>query len=1157
VKELESEIREAIRTWEDAFAEAAEAQEGEARGAMLIRRYGRAFPPGYRDNFSPFEAVDDIAEVETLMSGAAPGGSVFASVNNRVPVTAETNGHQVRLKLFVRGDYVPLSDVLPVFENLGLRVIAEDAFPLRPEDEDGKVQHFGLQNFLLERSSVTTDLTRLKPLLEEAFHAVWLGQAESDGFNRLVVEAEIDWRDVTILRAVAKFLRQAGITLSQAYMESALANNPSLATMLIDLFYSRLDPSAFQDPELRARDSEEIKQRIGGGLEAVPSADEDRIIRAFAATIDAILRTNFFQSESDGGCRQVLAFKLDSQKLDFLPAPRPFAEISVYSPAVEGVHLRFGPVARGGIRWSDRAEDFRTEILALVKAQQVKNAVIVPVGAKGGFYPKRLPKGGTRDAVQTAGVAAYRAFIGALLDLTDNVAPDGNVVPPEDVFRHDQDDPYLVVAADKGTASFSDIANEIAVARGFWLGDAFASGGSHGYNHKSMGITARGAWEAIKRHFRELGRDVQSHDFSVVGVGDMSGDVFGNAMLQSRSIRLIAAFDHRHIFFDPDPDPAASWTERKRLFELPRSSWDDYDRTLISRGGGIFPRGAKEIYLSKEMRAFTQFAKDTASPQELIRAVLKAKIDLLFFGGIGTFVKASAESAADVGDRANDMLRVNGTDLRASVVGEGANLAVTQLGRIDYARDGGPEKHGGAINTDAIDNSAGVDTSDHEVNLKILMSGPARRHKLDEPSRDQLLSTMTDDVARLVLEDNYDQTLAISVAARSAARDLDAAARFIRELERLGKLDREIERLPDEERFRVLGREGRGLTRPELAVLLAYAKLDLQSEVIASKLPDDSYLENLLRSYFPPLAADRFSDELGRHRLKREIISTELTNRTINLAGPLYVHRMRELSGAPGWCAARAFAMADGSFGLSGLKKRIAALDLKVAADVQNAMMADVAELLRRLGLWFIVQLPAAATMSETVAIYGSGVAALKGRFAGLVSPLEGRITEARIGELQAAGVPEDIAEDVAVLPLLGAAPEIVLLGQNRNVPVDAAAGAYFQVGAIVGFDRIRVLSSQVPAADHWDRLALRRIADDLYAAQRCLAADALLRAGDQIKDGDRARGAAAVRSWATSRRQDIDRIHAFLEELERGGTPTVAKLALANSQIQKLAASS
>ena len=1154
-KRLEDDIRQAIRTWEDVFGRALVAEHGESKGRAIARRYIQAFPPGYRDTFAAADAVDDVDRIEALLAGRAAAGSLSVHVYDSAEDTKK-NGH-VHLKLFVIGEYVPLSECLPVFENLGLKVIAEDAFPLAPLDGKGEATRVSLQNFLMERAepASTSDMGRVRPLLEEAFHAVWLGQAESDGFNRLVVDAEVSWRDVTILRSVAKFLRQAGITFSQAYMENALAKNSGLATLLIDRFYTLHDPEGFAKQDARAKDASAIHQRIDAALEGVPSADDDRIIRAVLAVINAMLRTDFFQKDRKGAPKPSLAFKLDSRKLDMLPAPKPLVEIFVYSPEVEGVHLRFGRVARGGIRWSDRPEDFRTEILGLVKAQQVKNAVIVPVGAKGGFYPKQLPKGGTREAVQAAAIAAYKGFIGALLDLTDNIGSDGTIIPPEHILRYDGDDPYLVVAADKGTATFSDIANDIAIAHGFWLGDAFASGGSHGYDHKKMGITARGAWEAVKRHFREMGRDIQNEPFSCIGVGDMSGDVFGNAMLLSQQTKLVAAFDHRHIFVDPDPDAEAGWAERKRLFDLPRSSWDDYNKALISKGGGVFPRSAKEIYPSKEMKALFGLTKDAMTPPELIRALLTAKTDLLFFGGIGTYIKSSMQSQLDAGDRANDALRVNGREVRASVVGEGANLGVTQLGRIEYAREGGSERKGGKINTDAIDNSAGVDTSDHEVNLKILMSGPLRRAEIGDDQRDALLTEMTDDVARLVLKDNYDQTFAMSVSESTAARDLDAASRFIREQERAGKLDRAVEMLPEDEALRSLARECKGLTRPEIAVLLAYAKLDSFQEAVDSALPDDPYFHDLLVSYFPPLAAEKFKGELDRHRLKREIIATELANRVGNLAGPLFAHRMQELSNTPVWHAIRAFALADGAFGLSTLGARVAALDLKVPASVQNQIMADIAELLRRLGLWFIVQLPASAGIGETVKIYGAGVAALKGRFSSLVSPLESTSIEARIAAFKKAGVPDNVAEDAGVLPLLGAAPEIVLLSESHKVAIDAAAGAYFGVGALVGLDRLRALGGQVAAADHWDRLALRRIMDDLYAAQRLLAGEALGRASDLSKDADRAKGAAAVKIWSEKRRQDLERTNAFLGELERGGPPSIAKLALANSQIQKIAA--
>ncbi|HYM18270.1 MAG TPA: NAD-glutamate dehydrogenase [Micropepsaceae bacterium] len=1147
-RELEAQIRVAIRTWDDGFADALQVEHGSA-SAALARCYGEAFPPGYRDAFGPQEAVEDIDRIGAVLSGRGLGGHVSAHVYG----LDDDDKGVVHLKLFVKDKFIPLSECLPMFENLGLKVIAEDAFALIPKDAAGQIQTVALQNILMVRADGgAAEIERIKPLLEEAFHSVWAGATESDGFNRLVVTANLSSRDIVILRSIAKYLRQAGVAFSQPYVETALAKNSAIAVKLIELFRTLHDPQAFSAMELRKQAADAIRAEIEALLNDVPSADEDRIIRLFMNVIGAMLRTSFFQPGADGGPKPFLAFKLESGRLEMLPLPKPLYEIFVYSPEVEGVHLRFGKVARGGIRWSDRAEDFRTEVLSLVKAQQVKNAVIVPVGAKGGFYPKRIPLGAPRDVMQAGGIAAYKTFIGALLDLTDNIGPEGNIIPPANVLRYDADDPYLVVAADKGTATFSDIANEIALSRGFWLGDAFASGGSHGYDHKKLGITARGAWEAVKRHFRELKRDIQTEAFTCVGVGDMSGDVFGNAMLLSKETKLVAAFDHRHIFIDPNPEPHAAFTERKRLFDLPRSSWADYNATLISAGGGIFPRTAKEILLSSEVKVLTGLAKDKATPVELMRALLTAQVDLLFFGGIGTFVKSSAQSHADAGDRTNDALRVNGRDIRALVIGEGANLGVTQLGRIEYAREGGREKKGGRINTDAIDNSAGVDTSDHEVNIKILMNGPLRRRELSEPERDSLLTFMAEDVASLVLKDNYDQTLALSVAESTAVRDLDASARFIRELERAGKLDRSVEMLPSDEALRALQPDGKGLTRPELAVLLAYAKLDLFHEVAGSELVQDEYLSTLLADYFPPLAVEHFRAELPRHRLAREIIATELVNRMVNLAGPLFAHRMYELSNAELWRIARAYVLSDGVFALEALGSRIKALDLKVAAAAQIGMMADIAELLRRLGLWFVVQLPNGSDIASTVETYRAGFSALKGHFSKLVSPLEKEATEARLAKLKEVGVPDDVAEDAAILPLLSAVPEIVLLSENQGVAPIEAARAYFAVGGHIGLDRLRALAGEISLNDHWDRLALRRIVDDLYAAQRLLAADALKGKAEAAA----APGANAVTAWAERRAIEIDRTRNFLKELERGGEPTIAKLALANSQIQKLAAS-
>jgi glutamate dehydrogenase len=1137
---LEADIRAAIRTWEDGFADALVRQHGESEGLRLYRRHVTAFLAPYRDAYAPDEAVRDLDELEKLLHARAIDPSAF--VKARV-YRAQCDAHAVlRLKLYVLGNGLPLSTSLPVFENLGFNVIAENSYSVAVSAGDDTGGEAAVLDFEMERSDgATAALEEIKARLEEAFHAIVSGHAENDGFNKLVVRAGLTWRCVTVLRMSAKYLRQAGFAFSQDYMEQALTRNPDIARLIVELFRVLHHPDASD----RASQANALRGRIETALNDVPSLDDDRMIRRMCNVIECVLRTNFFRGDTGGAQPPCLAVKLDSAKLDDLPAPRPICEIFVYSPLVEGVHLRFGKVARGGIRWSDRREDFRTEVLGLVKAQQVKNAVIVPVGAKGGFYPKKLPANATRDAVQAAGIDAYKRFINALLDLTDNICPDGTVAPPEGIVRYDSDDPYLVVAADKGTASFSDIANGIAEERGFWLGDAFASGGSHGYDHKQMGITARGAWEAAKRHFRELGRDIQTTHFTCIGVGDMSGDVFGNGMLLSRHIRLLAAFDHRHIFLDPNADPETSFAERARLFAVPRSSWADYNAGLLSRGGGIFPRTAKEIALTPEVKALTGLSVSRLSPAELIKALLKAEVDLLWFGGIGTFIKSSEQSNLDVGDRANDAVRINGSDVRAKVIGEGANLGLTQLGRIEYAL------HGGRLNTDAIDNSAGVDTSDHEVNLKILLSGPLRRAELSAEARDGLLTQMTDDVAAHVLRDNYDQTLALSVALSRAPADLDSHGRFMQDLERRGRLDRAVEFLPSDEALRKRAQSGLGLTRPELAVLLAYAKLDLDAELKESELPDRPYFAAELAAYFPRDAVAQFPEEMTHHRLRREIVATVLANHIVNLAGPVFVHRMKEISSAPAARVARAFVIAEGALSLSALKARVDALDGRVPAPIQIGMYADIAELLRRLGLWFLANVPATADLADTIALYRGGVENLRGTFHSLVSPYEEHDTVARIKQLSDAGAPLDVAEDVAVLPLMGAVPEIALLAHARGMPVDLVAGAFFAVGAEVGLDRLRGLALRIKGGEHWDRLATRRIVDDLFAGQRALAADALARTGATGSRGD---GAEAVKTWAAARADALARTKSFLAELERTGDLSIAKLTLANSQIHELA---
>ncbi len=1137
IRALEKEIVGALKTWDDLFLDALAARHGRAEAVALRDRRAARFTPGYRGVFPAHEAALDLEALEALTASQdVPKIRAQAYRKEGDPHPA------LRIKLYVLGEVLPLSVSLPVFENLGLKVIAEDSFPVSFKRDDGWSEDAVILDFLMERADGrAADLDTVRVPLQDVFHAVLKGQCESDGFNRLVIGAGLMWRDVVILRLVAKFLRQAQMAFSQDYMEQALLRNPDLAAQLAELFHVRLDPAKASEAE-----TQKLQAMIETGLQAVPSLDDDRIIRRFRNVIENILRTNFWQPDAKGEPKAHIAIKLDSAKLDELPAPKPWREIFVYSPEMEGVHLRFGAVARGGIRWSDRREDFRTEILGLVKAQQVKNAVIVPVGAKGGFFPKTMPPNPTREQSQSIGIAAYQTLINALLDVTDNLGPDGQVVPPPDLLRHDGDDPYLVVAADKGTATFSDIANRIAEDRGFWLGDAFASGGSHGYDHKKMGITARGAWEAVKRHFRELDRDIQAEDFTCVGVGDMSGDVFGNGMLLSQHTRLVAAFDHRHIFLDPKCDPAKAFAERKRLFALPRSSWDDYDREALGPGGGIYARSLKEIILTDPVRELIESKAEKLAPAALIKALLKAKVDLLWFGGIGTFIKAASQSNLDVGDRANDAVRINGAEVGAKVVGEGANLGVTQLGRVEYARGGG------RIDTDAIDNSAGVDTSDHEVNLKILLSGPYRRGEMDSQKRDALMAEMTDDIAGLVLADNYDQTLALSVAQAANAKDIDADARFIRELERRGKLDRAVEFLPSDAEIQKLENEGKGLTRPELAVLLAYAKLDLDAEILGSALPDEGAFAAMLAGYFPPLAATRFAGELPQHRLKREIVSTMLANRLVNLAGPVFVARMKEMSGAGGAEIARAFVVAEGTFGLEALKSRIDALDGKVKAGLQTQLYAELADVLRRVGPWFLTHADQSQELAATSALYRAGVEGLRGIYRNVFSQDQARDIEGRLDRFAEAGVPVDLARDIALLPLLAVAPEIAHLARSTSHSLEAVAAVYFGVGRLIGLERLRLMAGRLTPPEHWDRLAIRRLVDDLFAAQRMLSQAILAElAGDASPEAAR----QAVSGWAKAQHEALSRTREFLAQLEMSGDLSIAKLTLANSQVHKLAA--
>jgi len=1124
-EEIETRLVEAGRSWEDRLKQALVEAMGEEGGLRAFARYDGAFPVSYCEEFSGHAAVYDIGCIDRALATGELGMNLYHPI--------EAGDNEFRFKIYQPGEPVALSDVLPMLENMGLKVLGEVPYGVRLADNQNSLW---LHDFsLVSRDDSAIDFDAVREPFHDSFARVWRGEVEDDGFNRLVISARLGWREVMVLRAYSKYLRQTGIPFSQAYMEETLARNGGIARLLAELFEVRFKPDFRGDADkLTATLLRDVYDR----LEAVDSLDEDRIIRRFVNVIGATVRTNYFQTGSNGEPKPYLALKFDAGRVDGLPAPRPFREIFVYSPRVEGVHLRFGPVARGGLRWSDRREDFRTEILGLVKAQQVKNAVIVPVGSKGGFVCKQLPPPGGRDAWLAEGIACYRIFISGLLDLTDNRVGD-DVVPPEGVVRKDPDDPYLVVAADKGTATFSDIANGVARDYGFWLDDAFASGGSAGYDHKKMGITARGAWESVKRHFREMDRDTQSQDFTVVGVGDMSGDVFGNGMLLSDHIRLVGAFNHLHVFVDPDPDPKASFAERKRLFEMPRSSWADYNSKLISEGGGVFERRAKAIPVSARMKAQFGIEVDSVTPAELIQALLRAEVDLLWFGGIGTYVKSSRESDAAAGDHANDALRVNAAELRCKVVGEGANLGVTQLGRVEFALKGG------RINTDAIDNSAGVDTSDHEVNIKILMGDLIARDKISRAQRDKLLGDMTDEVAALVLRNNYQQTQSLSVVQHQGVDRMDEHLRLMRALERAGRLNRGIEFLPDEEAFAERRAEGRPLTRPEIAVLLAYAKIATYDELLASDLPDDPVLGDDLARYFPQPIQGKYGDAIARHRLRREIVATGLTNSIINRTGPGFINEMRLNSGMNVPAIVRAYTISREVFDLRSLWNEIEALDVSAPAAAQTRMLLQTVRTLWRTTPWFLRNCLHPLDITSLIAEFHEGVQRLSEVLDDILAPRQREDTRERAKRYALPGVPADLAARVGRLKALSSAPDIVRIAGAAKQGVEDAGAAYFLIGDRFRLDWLRRIAGAMAADTQWQRLALGAIIDDMWSHQFDLTTAAL-------KTGHP--GKAGVEAWAAARADLIDRIESLLGEIQAAPVPDLAMLAVANRELRTLA---
>ncbi|HVX92180.1 MAG TPA: NAD-glutamate dehydrogenase [Xanthobacteraceae bacterium] len=1124
---LERAVAALVRTWSDTLAEALALAHDPGKAHVLIERYRDAFSAGYREAYAPNVAVADIRVIETL-SADRPLGVDF---HRR---SAEGDG-AIGLKVWSHARPIPLSERVPVLEHMGFKVVDERTYHVTPRNAGAP--GFWLHDMLLAATTGVADVQALKSRLETCFLRVMRGLAENDGYNALVLAAGLPWRDVALVRAISRYLRQVRVPYSQDYMWATLGRHGSIVARIVALFHIRFDPRfAVEAGERAAREARLIAE-IEAALQTVESLDEDRILRRFLNAVQSALRTNFYQLGSDGQPKPVLAIKFDSRKVEGMALPRPLYEIFVYSPRVEGIHLRFGKVARGGIRWSDRPQDFRTEVLGLVKAQQVKNAVIVPVGAKGGFVPKRLPIG-NRDAAQAEGVAAYKTFISTLLDITDNLGPEG-VIPPGETVRYDDDDPYLVVAADKGTATFSDVANTIAQEHGFWLDDAFASGGSAGYDHKKMGITARGAWESVKRHFREMDVDISRTPFTVAGVGDMSGDVFGNGMLRERTIRLVAAFDHRDIFIDPDPDPARSFAERQRLFDLPRSSWRDYDPSLISKGGGVYPRSAKDVPLSPEAQALLGIGAEKPTPQEVMSAILRLPVDLLWFGGIGTYVRASDETDDAVGDRANDAIRVSGAELRCKVIGEGANLGMTQRGRIEAAL------RGIRLNTDAIDNSAGVNTSDVEVNLKIALSRPCREGRLKRGERNALLSELTDEVARLVLRNNYQQTLALSLAERRGMEDLGFHQRLMQTLEARGLLDRAVEFLPDDMEIAERRRRGQPLTRPELAVLLSYAKLALHGDLLASRVPDDAYLSRELERYFPHAISERFPDAVEHHRLRREIISTQLANSMVNRGGPSFGVRVADQTGAGPDRIAAAFAAVRDSYGMTAINTAIEELDNRVPGQAQLALFASVQDLLLDRVVWFLRNVDVATGLAGVVDHYRSGIAALAKALDEVLPPEAAAARAARRSELKAAGVPGDLACRLADLPNLGPAPDIALVADRTGRAVADVASTYFAAEALFRLDRITAAARGIVISDYFDRLALDRALDSIGEAQRRLTVE-------MIAGG--AAGPAAVEAWLARRAEDVARIRGAIHEIAGSGL-TLSKLSVAASLLGDLAA--
>ncbi|HET6627774.1 MAG TPA: NAD-glutamate dehydrogenase [Nocardioidaceae bacterium] len=1132
-EDLERRLAEAARSWRDDFVSAVHSEFGEEQGSRLARAYGDSFPEAYKEDYPPRTAAVDLGRLESI-----PGEEGLA-LSLYEPVDAAPG--EARLKVFRIGAPLSLSGVLPILSTMGVEVIDERPYGLEGLRRESCIYDFGLR--------YGKPLPpKARGLFQDTVSAVWDGSNESDGFNALVLAAGLTWRQATLLRAYAKYMRQGGTPFAQDYIEGALKGNVDITRYLVKLFETRFDPGKngdlAADSESREAKLNELEDRINRALDDVASLDHDRILRSYLTVIKATLRTNYFQEGADGQPKDYMSFKLEPSAIPELPEPRPRFEIFVYSPRVEGVHLRFGAVARGGLRWSDRRDDFRTEVLGLVKAQMVKNAVIVPVGAKGGFFCKQLPDASDRDAWLAEGIACYKTFISGLLDLTDNLV-DGLTVPPQRVVRHDPADSYLVVAADKGTASFSDIANGVSKDYGYWLGDAFASGGSAGYDHKSMGITARGAWVSVRRHFRELGVDCQSEDFSCVGIGDMSGDVFGNGMLLSPHIRLVAAFDHRDIFLDPAPDVTASFTERRRLFDTPRSSWQDYDRHLISEGGGVYPRSQKSIPVSDQVRSVLGLDENvrTMTPPELMRAILVAPVDLLWNGGIGTYVKGETETNADAGDKANDPIRVNGGDLRCRCVGEGGNLGFTQRGRIEYARNGG------RINTDFIDNSAGVDTSDHEVNIKILLDRVVAGGDLTGKQRNDLLASMTDEVGDLVLLDNYEQNLALANAQAQAPALLHVHEDWVRRLERQGLLNRALEFLPTRKQVADRLEHRQGLTAPELAVLLAYTKIVLADELIGTDLPDDPFLRGDLFGYFPSKMRQAYRKQMEEHPLRREIIVTQIVNALVNGAGITYFHRLSGETGASAGEITRANFLAREIFGSQALLDEIDSYDNQIDATVQIRMRIEMRTLVERASRWLINNRRPPLDSEAVVEFFGVVAQQVTAALPVLLTGRELDAYEARRQALVKESVPEELAAKVAALPPAYAVLGIVETSRRDAIDPLEVARVHFALGERLGLPALVTSVLGLPRDDRWQTMARAALRDELHGVHAQLTAQVLADTSSEQPVPVR------IADWEEEDEVVVSRAVATLDEICTDDRPDLARLSVALRVVRTLLA--